>query len=163
MSQLLNISRQRQKTIIFVTQEARQVDRNIASSANVVVFKEPGMLQFEFDRPELKQLAASAREAFVAVSRDSKRWSYVYSPDADFVGLVENSRPSFWTEKLSHVFATGSGPFVGRAPKKTALQDRIERAKELHRQGLSQGQIAKMLGVTRPTVKNYLEGYPYKR
>ena len=49
MSQILNLSRQRNQTLIFVTQEARQVDRNIASSATVIVFKEMGMLQPEFD------------------------------------------------------------------------------------------------------------------
>ena len=46
ISGLVNLSRQRDQTLIFVTQEARQIDRNIASSANVVVFKQPGMLQF---------------------------------------------------------------------------------------------------------------------
>ena len=44
MSQQLNLSRQRNQTLIFVSQEARQVDRNIASSASVVIFKEMGML-----------------------------------------------------------------------------------------------------------------------
>ena len=56
MSQVLNLSRQRNQTLIFVTQEARQVDRNIASSATVIAFKEMGMLQPEFDRPELRKL-----------------------------------------------------------------------------------------------------------
>ena len=40
MSQSLNLSRQRNQTVIIVSQEARQVDKNIASSASVVVFKE---------------------------------------------------------------------------------------------------------------------------
>ena len=45
MSQQLNLSRQRNQTLISVSQEARQIDRNISSSASVVVFKEMGMLQ----------------------------------------------------------------------------------------------------------------------
>lgn len=45
MSQLVNLSRQREQTLIFVSQEARQIDRNIASSANVMIFKDLGMLQ----------------------------------------------------------------------------------------------------------------------
>ena len=57
MSQALNLSRQRDQTLIFVSQESRQVDKNIASSANVVVFKELGMLQLEFDRRELNKVA----------------------------------------------------------------------------------------------------------
>ncbi len=161
MSQRVNLSRQREQTLIFVSQEARQVDRNIASSANVVIFKELGMLQVEFDRRELNKIAANAQQAFAAITGDKRRWAYVYSPDSDFMGLTENSLPTFWHDKLSHIFATG-GEVTARAPKKTPLSQRIERAKELSRQGLSLGKIAKMMGVTPPTVKNYLEDYPYK-
>jgi hypothetical protein len=57
MSRDGNLSRQREQTIIFVTQEARQIDKNIASSADVVVFKEVSMLQLKFDRREIWQNA----------------------------------------------------------------------------------------------------------
>ena len=56
MSQILNLSRQRDQTLIFVSQEARQIDRNISSSANLVVFKEMGIMQFDFERKELRKL-----------------------------------------------------------------------------------------------------------
>ena len=162
MSQLLNLSRQREQTLIFVTQESRQVDSNITSSANVIIFKKPGILQAEFDRPGLTKIASNAKEAFTTISAgDEKNQSYVYAPDSDFTGLVENSLPTFWTQKLSHIFAAG-GEVITIAPKETPLTERIERAKQLKQQGLSQGQIAKMMGVTRPTIKNYLEGYPYR-
>ena len=161
MSQLVNLSRQREQTLIFVSQEARQVDRNIASSANVVIFKDLGILQLEFDRRELDKIAVQAKQAFAGINGDKRAWSYIYAPDSDFMGLVENSLPTFWKEKLSHIFATG-GEVVARGPKKTPLTERIERAKELSRQGLSLGKIAKLMGVTKPTIKNYLENYPYK-
>ncbi|GAI98374.1 unnamed protein product, partial [marine sediment metagenome] len=163
MSQILNLSRQRDQTLIFVTQEARQIDRNVASSANVVVFKDLGFLQLEFDRRELNKIATSAREAFTTiVTGDKRRCSYVYSPDSDFMGLMENSLPTFWKDKLSHIFAT-PGEVIPRAPKKTRLDQRIERAKQLKQQGLSLGKIARLMGVTKSTIKNYLEDYPYKR
>jgi len=161
MSQILNLSRQRDQTLIFVTQEARQIDRNIASSANVVVFKDLGILQLEFDRRELNKIALKATQAFATLGGDKRKWAYVYSPDANFMGLVENSLPTFWTPKLSHIFAT-KGEAITRPPRKTPLEQRIERAKELKRQGLTNGQIAKMMGVSKATVKNYLEDYPYK-
>ena len=78
------------------------------------------------------------------------------------MGLVESSLPTFWSEKLSHIFATG-GQRIAREPGKAPLSQRIEKAKELKRQDLSLGQIAKLLGITKPTVKNYLEDYPYRR
>jgi hypothetical protein len=161
MSQLVDLSRQREQTLIFVSQEARQVDRNIASSASVIIFKDLGMLQLKFDRRELNDWAIQAREKFATVKGDKRQWSFVYAPDANFADLVSNSLPSFWHDKLSRIFAAGGEP-VARAPKKMPRSQRIERARELSRQGLSQGQIAPLLGVSRPTVKNYLEDYPYK-
>ena len=162
MSQLVNLSRQREQTLTFVSQEARQLDKNIASSANVVIFKVLSILQLEFDRRELNKIAANAQQAFATLSGYKKKWAYVYSPDSDFMGLVENSLPTFWTGRLSHVFATG-GQVIARAPKKTPLDERKEKAKELSRQGLSLGQISKIMGVSKATIKNWLEDYPYKK
>jgi len=85
MSQFLNLSRQRDQTLIFVSQEARQVDRNIASSANVVIFKDLGMLQLAFDRPELNKLATQAKDAFAGIKGDKRGWAFVYAPDNDFL------------------------------------------------------------------------------
>ena len=161
MSQLVNLSRQREQTLIFVSQEARQIDKNIASSANVVMFKDLGMLQLEFDRRELNKIAAKAQQAFASLNGDKRKWAYVYAPDSNFMGLMENSLPTFWSEKLSHIFAT-PGEVITRAPKKTSLDQRKEEARRLRQQGLSLKQIGDMLGVTKPTIKNYLEGYPYK-
>ncbi len=162
MSRILNLSRQREQTIIFVSQEARQIDRNIASSASVVVFKDLGMLQLEFDRPELNKIGTQAKQAFDSLKGDKRKWSYVYSPDADFMGLLENSLPTFWSSRLSHAFAGGAQSSATRTPKKMTLEERIKRARELHQSGLSLGQIARTLGVTKGTVFNYVKGYPYK-
>ena len=46
--------------------------------------------------------------------------------------------------------------------KKIPLQMRIERAKYFRKQGLSLGKIAKSMSVSAPTIKNYLDNYPYK-
>jgi len=65
--------------------------------------QEFGMLQPEFDRRELNKLATEAKQAFGSVKRDKRRWSYVYSPDADYTGLMEGSLPTFWINKLSRI------------------------------------------------------------
>jgi hypothetical protein len=163
MSQVINLSRQKEQTIIFVTQEARQVDRNIASSANIIVFKDLGMLQLQFDRPELNKLATQAKEAFDSVKGDKHRWSYVYAPDADFQGLVENELPSFWKPGLSRIFASGIGTPVTRAPRKLTVQDKIRKAREMREQGATYSEIARALGVTKGSVVNYLKSYPYHK
>ena len=159
MSQLLNLSRQREQTMIFVTQEARQVDRNIASSANVIVFKEPGPLQFEFERPELRRIAQEARAGFESITKGRLGWSYVYSPDADFAGMIENELPSYWSNKLSHLYALGQGTSALNHPVKMTLANRRERAQELRSAGLSYAAIARELGVSKSTAINYVRGH----
>ena len=162
MTRILNLCRQTEQTLIFVSQEARQVDRNIASSASVVVFKDLGILQIEFDRPELARIATQAKQAFEAVKGDRRSWSYVYSPNADFMGLLENPLPTFWSNRLSRAFASGGEASSTKMPKRMTLKERIQQARELHQGGLSLGQIARMLGVSKSTVHNYVRGYPNK-
>ena len=163
MSQILNLSRQRNQTLIFVTQEARQVDRNIASSATVIVFQEMGMLQPEFDRPELRKLVGQAKESLGSVRGDRRRWSHVYSPDADFVGPLENELASFWKPRLSRLFAATGQTAAHRPAKQQTPQEKAQKAKELRSQGRSLSEIANVLGVSKSTVVNYLKGYPYRR
>lgn len=161
MCRILNLSRQRQQTLVFVSQEARQVDRNIASSTSVVVFKDLAMLQPQFDRAELNKLAARAGQAFQAVKGDRKTWSYVYSPDADFQGLMENCLPSFWSGRLSRAFAAGGEGAGTKLARKTTLQERTWKAKSLHQGGMSYKEIARVMGVTKSSAYNYVNGYPY--
>jgi hypothetical protein len=97
MSQMINLSRQRRQTLIFVTQESGQIDRNILSTADVIIFKEPGILQSRFGRSEFRLIAEEASRAFQSIVGDRKRWSYVFTQERGFVGLVENSLPSFWS------------------------------------------------------------------
>jgi hypothetical protein len=162
LSRILNLSRQRDQTLIFVSQEARQVDKNIASSANVFVVKDPGMLQAEFDRPELRTIVQEAKRSFASVRGDKRRWSYVFSPDADFVGMLESVVPTFWKPSLSQLFADASSNVEARDPVRLSRDQRIAKANELRSQGDSFGEIAKMLGVSKATVVNYVKGYPYQ-
>ena len=162
MSQILNLSRQRNQTLIFVTQEARQVDRNIASSATVIAFKEMGMLQPEFDRPELRKLVVQAKESLGSLRGDRRRWSYVYSPDADHLGPLENELASFWKPRLSRLFVAQDQTPTQRPAKRQTPQERARKAKVLRSQGRSLSEIANVLGVSKSTVFNYLKGYPYR-
>lgn len=166
MSKLVNLSRQKEQTLIFVSQESRQIDKNIASSANVVIFKDLGILQLQFERPEFNNLSAKAKEAFASINGEKLQWSYLYSPDTEFSGLIENELPSFWKPSLSRMFAgevneaaTSSKP---RRAIRLTLAEKALKAKELREQGATYSQISEALGVSIGTVVNYLKGYPYK-
>jgi len=161
MSRIVNLSRQKAQTLIFVTQEARQIDKNIASSANSVIFKELSMLQLKFDRPELNDITMQAKQAFASLSGDKKKFAFVYSPDADFIGLMENSLPTFWSPRLSRAFATGQLVSSNRSAKKLTKEAKIAKAKEMRRQGFSYRKIADILGVSVSTAYNWISDYPY--
>ena len=161
MSRILNLSRQKEQTIIFVSQEARQIDRNIVSSANVLIFKELGMLQLEFDRKELSRLVTKAKQALETIEADRRGWSYVYSPDAGFEGLLENSLPTFWNKNLSHIFAAGGETSATKVPKKATREELMLKAKELYASVKSFDKVANMIGRSKGTAYNYIRDYPY--
>jgi len=121
------------------------------------------MLQIEFERLQLTKLVTQAKQAFDSVRGNKQRGSFVYAPDVDFRGLLENKLPSFWKLGLSRVFATGSSSVTRRVPKQLTSQDKRQRAFELQAQGASYGVIARELGVNRGTIVNYIKGYPYKK
>jgi hypothetical protein len=76
--------------------------------------------------------------------------------------LLDNSLPSFWDSRLSRIFAAGAEPSPLQLPKPVTVEQRIQKAKELHQQGISYGKIAMIFNVAKGTVFNYIKGYPYK-
>lgn len=161
LSQILNLSRQRDKTLIFVSQESRQIDRNILSAADVVIFKEPSLFQAKLDRHELLDLVTQATQAFQSITTNRKKWSFVFTHERGCVGLIENSPPSFWSEKLSCAFASEKICKTRTAKKLTRAERQIQ-AKEYEKKGFIPAQIAKIMGLSKATIKNYLEDYPYR-
>jgi len=162
---LLNLSRQQQKTIAFITQQSRHLNLDIVSSANVIVVKNPGMLQPGFERPELRKIMTEAKLAFDSIKGDPKAWSYVYSPEAGFSGLVENSLPSFWSKKLSNMYGYGyqKEKATERFPSSISDEEKRQKAKELHQAGWSYSRIANYFGVSsKSTIFNWVRDYPYK-
>jgi len=164
LCRLLNLSRQHDRTIIFIAQQGRQINLDIASSPNVIVFKNPGMLQAKFERPALRQIVAEAKLAFETKSGDQKRWSYVYSPDVGFSGMVENSLPTFWNQKLSRMYGQGTSneKAAEKHPSKMTLEQKKEKAKELYEKGWPLSRIAKYFGVSKSTAYNWIHDYPYR-
>ena len=162
LTRILNLSRQRNQTFIFVSQESSQIDRNIFSAIDVTIFKEPSMFQAKFTRPELRDLSSQSEKAFQSVSGDKNKWSFVFSQEQGCVGLIESPLPSFWNNKLSRAFASSvaSRPKLG---KKLTRSERQAEAKRLAALGNKPAQIARIMGLSKATIKNYLDDYPYTR
>ena len=113
---IVNLSRQRGKSLIFVVQEARQLDVNVISQADVIAVKELSQISREFERRELRSLTDKARAEFSLINGDRRRWTWVYSEKADFTGMAENQLASFWRLALSQAFARGGATTPNTAP-----------------------------------------------
>jgi hypothetical protein len=59
----------------------------------------------------------------------SKSISYICFSPSGFEGALESPKPSFWSEKLSHVFASGSIGKVEKPAHKLTTEEKRERAK----------------------------------
>ena len=155
LGQLVNLSRQRQQSLIFIVQEARQLDVNAISQADVIAVKELSDISREFERRELKRFTDKARVAFAGVKGNRQRSTWVYSEAVGEAGLVENELASFWKPALSRAFATATpdqhtGGAGRRKGAKTPKEELKARAKELRIQkGYSFGEIGKILGISK--------------
>lgn len=147
---LINLSRQKQQTLLFIVQEARQLDVNIVSQTDVLAVKELSDLSSGFERPPLRALTDKSRLAFAVVEKDPRQWTWVYSERADHEGLVRNELASFWTLRLSRAFANPSGEGKrlrrGKLPPREELVVKITQMKQA---GFSYSQIGEALGISK--------------
>ena len=80
--------------------------------------------------------------------------NYVYSPNADFIGPLKNTLPSFWSNELSNIFAIdiGENESIIVPARKSTIDERVNLAKELYRNNHSIGHIAVILSVSRSSI-----------
>jgi len=78
------------------------LDLNVLRLADVLLFKEPSLLQNRFERKSLQDMFDKVGENFKGL-KDKKNYFYVISDD--FEGLVSNGLPDFWNESISKSFS----------------------------------------------------------
>ena len=163
IGELVNLSRQRGWSLIFVAQDSRQLDVNIISQADVIAIQGVSEIGREYERRELRPFTERARPAFATIQGDQRPWTWVYSEKTGFSGLVRHEPASYWREALSNAFAgamsTDDQPNVvgktaaPRQGKRLSKEELRARAKDLVLvRHLSYGQAAKMIGLSKSTV-----------
>jgi hypothetical protein len=110
---LAGVSGQKKLKSIYITQQARRLERGIVGQVDFILFKKPSLMQMKYDRCELRQMLIEVATAFKTLSipkgftrkEYEKKCTYVFSED--FCGMVENSNkpPSWWTDELSRAYA----------------------------------------------------------
>ena len=154
LDKILTLSRQREQTIIFVTQNAMNLSKNVFRFIDCIVYKEPSLLQTSFEREELRKIVEEASQKFEEVEGDKREWCFVVSDE--FEGMLKNELASFWCDELSKLFADSFVKSSTKQPRALTKEELIKKAKELHQKGYSYGEIGKILGISKTTAFNYV-------
>lgn len=157
ISRIIALSRQKRLTLLIISQQARTIDINIASSADVLIIKEPEPLEVKFERSEITELIKTAVEKFQSITKNRAKWSLVYSPASGFFDMLTNELPSYWSDQLSRIYAS-SGPSAAQKPARKMNKAETSRmVKELRRMGQNVSQTMRTMGFrSRTTVYKYL-------
>jgi len=102
LSELLLISRHKDTTVLFITQNSSNLEINALRQADFLILKPSSLLQLDFERKKIKDIYKEAEEHFEKLKNDLGL-TYIYSDQ--YKGFVSNSLPSFWSEKISKSYS----------------------------------------------------------
>jgi len=166
---LLMICRQRQCSLVFIVQSSRDADLSILRQADTIIFKQPGLNQADSERDFVRAMAKKATLTFADIPTDQRRESALIFDD-EFQGIIRSTLPSFWSEKLSHIYAHFDiTSIVEKVKQNNELQETIsnenklldnasldQRIMELRRQGCGIDKIANELNCSSWRVRKCL-------
>jgi len=101
LSDLLLISRHKNISILFISQNSSNLDINVIRQADFLVLKPSSLLQKDFERKIIGKIYESLSGDF---SRFQKRKGLTYIYSDKFRGFITNPLPSFWKTSISKSF-----------------------------------------------------------
>ncbi len=101
LSELLLISRHKNISIIFITQNSSNIEINTLRQADYLLLKPSSLLQLDFERKKIKEIYKEVIEIFK--KHPDKDTTYIYSDS--YRGFVKVPLPLFWTEDLSRSYS----------------------------------------------------------
>jgi len=102
LAEILAIARHKNLSLIFITQNSAMLDLNVLRLADILLFKEPSLLQTRFERKGLQDIFEKVSNSFKEL--DSKK-EHFYIISDDYEGLVKSGLPDFWNESISKSFS----------------------------------------------------------
>jgi len=108
LDELVTISRHKDSDIIFETQQSQRLDRNAVTSVDAVIFREPALMQADFERSGMKKIVRKADDYFEQFVETVDTGDYVYREQ------------SLAVKKHAYVH---SGRFIGGYPHEIGLAD----------------------------------------
>ena len=103
MDKLVELSRHKRWTLIYVAQQTSKIDRNIISAIDLLLIKRPTIFRVKMEKAELREFTDKAMKLFERLSptENPREYVYVYCVDPPYEGLKKNGLASYWSEELS--------------------------------------------------------------
>lgn len=102
LSKIMSVARHKNLTLILITQSSAMVDLNVLRLVDILLFKEPSLLQARFERKSLQDLFEKVDSIFKDIDDEKEAHFYVFSDE--YEGLVQYDLPYFWNESISRAF-----------------------------------------------------------
>jgi len=108
LDELVTISRHKDSDIIFETQQSQRLDRNAVTSVDAVIFREPALMQADFERSGMKKIVRKADDYFEQFVETVETDDYIFREE------------SFEVKKHAYIH---SGRFIGGYPHEIGLAE----------------------------------------
>jgi len=80
------------------------IDLNVLRLADIVLLKEPSLLQTKFERKGIKDMYERVSKIFKDLKEDDVKEKYFFVWSDDFEGLLSYDLPAFWSDNVSKAF-----------------------------------------------------------
>jgi len=101
LGKLMAIARHKNLSLILIAQSSAMLDINVLRLADILLLKEPSLLQTEFERRALQKIYEKIKPLF-RKKEQRERFFYVWSDE--FQGLLSYELPKFWNSSISKAF-----------------------------------------------------------
>lgn len=115
LSDLLMISRHKNISIIFISQNSSNLEINTLRQADIIILKKHSLLQKSFERKIIAKIYEEYEEEFTKYE-NKKGLTLIYADN--YLGFLDMSLPSFWTTQTSKSFENINQERESKKPKK---------------------------------------------
>ena len=103
---LVAVSRHKGHCLIFIAQNSRQLDVQLAMEGDMHLMKRPSEIQMEESRPSFRKRIVEAYEAFKLMNRKAtKRKVYAVDYHEGEAKMLPSRMPTWWNDKVSKAYA----------------------------------------------------------
>ncbi len=103
LGKLMAIARHKNLSLILIAQSSAMLDINVLRLADLLLLKEPSLLQTEFERKALQKIYGKIKPLF---KKKEQREKLFYVWGDEFQGLLSYNLPEFWNTSISKAFRT---------------------------------------------------------